>query len=118
MNSFQLKGKLLFGFPANEEAVKAYKQSIKLLNDFIDDKKYLVGDHLTIADISVSATTSSLQTFGVSDLSEYPNLKRWLLDIKASVPYFDEINGISSEEIMAYLTKMKAFFAKQYGLQV
>ena len=111
MNSFQLKGKPLFGFPANEEAVKAYKQSVKLLNDLIGDKKYLVGDHLTIADLSVSATTSSLQTFG-QDLSEYPNLKRWLLDIKAVVPYFDKINGISSEEMMAYATKMKEFIIK------
>ena len=110
-NFFLSKAKPLFGFPPNEDAVNAYKQTIKLLNDLIGDKKYLVGDHLTIADLSVSATTSGQLIFD-KDLSEYPNLKRWLLDMKADVPYFDEINGIPLDEMMAYMMKMKAFVSK------
>ena len=83
------------------------------MNDLIGDKKYLIGDHLTIADLSVSATLSHQLILGC-DLSEYPDLKRWLLDMKADVPYFDEINGISSEQLMAYLMKVKEFLIKYY----
>lgn len=45
----------------SEEALQNLKDVIKLLDGFLEDSNFVAGDHLTIADISIIATMSTIE---------------------------------------------------------
>ena len=102
---------LFTGKPATEEVLKAFNDNLKLANQLIGDNKYLLGDHLTIADLSVLATTSGLISTD-HDFTDIPNVKRWIKDLISTLPYYSEINNFEPAELMAYFGKIKEFLAK------
>ena len=102
----------MFGFPVSEQAEKALKDNLKLLEQLIGDKKYLVGDQVTLADLSILASTRGLISMD-HDLTELPNFKRYATTLPNELAYFDEINDFNKEEVMAFVDKMKGFLAKQ-----
>ena len=59
---------------------------LKILNKHLVGKDYLVGDSLTIADLSNSAYMFWLDDVGI-DVNEYPNVKDWLDKITA-LPHY------------------------------
>ncbi|CAG2170515.1 unnamed protein product [Oppiella nova] len=97
------------GLEMSEENKTKFNDTIKLLDQLIGNNKYVAGSNLTIADLSVLATTNSLIIFDM-DLSPYPNFKTWMTGLTEELPYFDEINKFENEDIMGYMAKMKAFF--------
>ena len=101
----------MFGIQVTEQAEKALQDNLKLLNQLIGDKKYLVGDQVTLADLSVLATTWSLIS-NDHDLTEIPNFKRYATTLSKELPYFEEINYYTREEVMAFAEKRKALLAK------
>ncbi|XP_060520842.1 glutathione S-transferase 1-like [Cylas formicarius] len=48
------------------------------LNKFLDNRVWLAGDSVTIADISLLATTTSLNSVIPVDAAQFPNVVRWL----------------------------------------
>jgi len=70
------------------------KRWLKVLNDYWigPDKKYLLGDQITIADyFGVGLVT--LGEVIKADLSAYPNVKRWL-DTMKKLPSWDKVNEV------------------------
>lgn len=59
---------------------------LKILNKHLDGKNYLVGDGLTIADLSNAAYMYWLDDVEIN-VSNYPNLERWLNNISALQHY-------------------------------
>lgn len=59
---------------------------LKILNKNLDGKNYLVGDSLTIADLSNSAYMFWLDDVGIN-ANDYPNIKRWLNNI-TTLPHY------------------------------
>lgn len=59
---------------------------LKILNKNLDGKDYLVGDSLTIADLSNSAYLYWLDDVGI-DVVDYPNIDNWLKNI-AALPHY------------------------------
>lgn len=47
------------------------------------------GDNLTLADISLASTVSTIELAKTGDLSKYPNVTAWLERCKATVPGYD-----------------------------
>lgn len=45
----------------SEEALQKLKDVIKLLDGFLEESNFVAGDHLTIADISIIATMSTIE---------------------------------------------------------
>jgi len=83
----------LFGKVPTEQQVTAYKNNAKLVDTLIGDNKYIAGgEQLTIADLSLLATTTLLSIEDYQDFDECPNLKRWFTALQTELPYFDEIN--------------------------
>ena len=91
--------------------MKLLKENLKILDIIIGDMKYFVGDHLTIADLSVLATTHMLQSLG-PDLEAYPNFKRWLTVLIAELPSYKKYCEIDLDEMMAFIKGMQALWAK------
>ncbi|KPJ14264.1 Glutathione S-transferase 1, isoform D [Papilio machaon] len=63
------------GQPANEEHLKQLKGSLDFLNTFLEGSKYAAGEELTLADLSLVATVSTIDTAGIS-IADYPNVVR------------------------------------------
>jgi glutathione S-transferase len=70
------------------------KKWLKVLNDhFIGPKnQYLAGDHITIADYFGAALVTLGETVRV-DFSKYPNVQRWLNNMK-KLPNWGKINEV------------------------
>ncbi|EDW28062.1 GL27301 [Drosophila persimilis] len=75
-----------FGPP---EAWKKIENGFELLNTFLEDQEYVAGSNLTIADISILATISTIEVVDF-DLKKYPNVARWYANAKKVTPGWDE----------------------------
>ncbi len=70
------------GPDANEvkKGEEAFARVATVLNQHLDGRSYLVGDHLTLADISVAAILMFAKAARLP-LEQYPNIKRWCATI-------------------------------------
>ena len=98
------------GVDPPEDKLNALKNNLKLMDQLIGDNKFLTGSNLTIADLSIVATTSILD-FMEFDVSDYPNFKRWFSTLKSELQYFNEVNHFDKEEFQTNIEKMKAKMA-------
>ena len=87
------------------------------MNQLIGDKTYLVDNHLTIADLSLSASLSFLIYYNY-DLTDYPNISRWYISLSKLLPYFEEINGFTSDEANEIVSKMQEVFKKLLNYEI
>ena len=104
---------LFTGAQAPEDKVKAFKDTLKLVDTLIGDNNYLSGDHLTIADFAILSTCVGLDGKGFSSAADllltddYPNAKRWLERLRTELPFYEEINDFDAEFIKEYAEKIK-----------
>ncbi|CAG2169353.1 unnamed protein product [Oppiella nova] len=102
--------KVFLGVDPPQDKVDAVNNIIKIIDTVIGDNKYLTGDELTIADLSLLAGTIYIE-WAQYDLSEYPNYQRWYSYLKTDLAYFAEINEFSEEEKHQMVDKVRAKFA-------
>lgn len=86
--------------PANPENMKKMDEAMEFLNTFLNGQKWAVGDHMTIADISLAATVSTYEVANY-DFSKYPNVQKWFAQCKSSMPGYD-INQAGCNEFKKY----------------
>lgn len=87
--------------PADPEKFKKMEEAFEFLNIFLEKNKFAVGDHLTVADLSLLATVSSYEVASF-DFSKYANVTRWYNSIKNSAPGF-EINQAGAAEFKIFM---------------
>jgi len=63
--------------PAAAKAVEEIKKPVKVLDDHLHDREYLLGKEFTIADLNV-ASVSSLAAFVKLDFTATPAAQKWL----------------------------------------
>ncbi|XP_064549870.1 glutathione S-transferase 1-1-like [Drosophila montana] len=78
-----------FNKPADPENFKKVESAFALLNTFLEGQQYVAGKRLTIADISILASVSTVVTVGFS-LSSYPNVAKWYEHVQKVTPGWDE----------------------------
>lgn len=86
--------------PANPENFKKMEEAMEFFNTFLSGQKWAVGDHMTIADISLAATVSTYEV-GSFDFSKYPNVQKWFAQCKSSMPGYD-LNQAGCNEFKKY----------------
>lgn len=86
--------------PANPENFKKMEEAMDFFNTFLSGQKWAVGDHMTIADISLAATISTYEV-GSFDFSKYPNVQKWFAQCKSSMPGYD-LNQAGCNEFKKY----------------
>ena len=87
-----------------KEAIDELKGKIALLNTLIGDKKYLTGDHVTLADYSIFIFGLYLEKHcSTFDMNEFPNVKKWIETLSNEHPHVVEIvsNFDGIEELKA-----------------
>lgn len=107
---FAAQGKLLrpklFGpvKELNPDDEKAYRDCLQYLDKRLGDggRKFMLSDHLTIADMSLAATF----TFAAAcdyDLGEFKNLVAYLERMKSAIPNYGEINNKPVENMKKFI---------------
>ena len=102
----------MFGAPASEDKLKAFKDKLELLDKLIGQNKYVTGDDLTIADLSIFAGLSIFPIINF-DYSEYPNLRRWYDDLMKEHPIISELNKKVTEGLAEFQQKIKKLISQQ-----
>lgn len=85
---------------AREEVTHAFN----LLESFFTDNLYLIGNTLTIADISCVPSVTQLEFILPVDGAKYPKIRAWL-DRTAKLPYFYELNTKPLAELKENMPK-------------
>lgn len=62
------------------------------LETFLQGKQFAAGDTITLADYSLATTASQLNQIIPITSSKYPEITRWLGNVREEVPFFDEID--------------------------
>ncbi|WP_394182948.1 glutathione S-transferase family protein [Marinomonas posidonica] len=65
------------------ERIQQGQTALKLMDNQLSKQNFLAGDHLTLADISLFAYTHVAEEGGAYQLSDYPNVQRWIQAIQA-----------------------------------
>lgn len=81
-----------------EDKIEPMYAAYDILEVFLAKDPFLVGNNLTIADISVSITVLLLQVYAPVMETKYPKITAWLKRISKTIPFFDELNASSTEQ--------------------
>ncbi|XP_013142368.1 PREDICTED: glutathione S-transferase 1, isoform D-like [Papilio polytes] len=94
------------GQPANEEHLKQLQGSLNFFNTFLEGSKFAAGEELTLADLSLVATVSTIDLAGIS-IADYPNVVRWFELVKKTAPNYEEANGKGLKIFKAMIDSLK-----------
>lgn len=87
--------------------IESFKSSFDILEAFLATDPFLVGQNLTIADISVALTVLMIDIFAPLNTEKHPKTLAWLKRVRETVPVFDEINAEKLEEFkQIFLSKL------------
>lgn len=93
------------------ELDKVYQENLSYLDKRLannSESKFLFGDHLTIADISLCAHFSFTLSFDY-DLSKYKRLVDYIDRMKAAIPDYSKINNEAEENMKKFIkSKLEA----------
>lgn len=94
-----------------QEKIDNLYRAYELLNDTLVDD-YIVGSHLTLADLSCAASIASMHAIFPIDAGKYPKLAGWI-DRVAKLPYYKATNQDGAEELaQLYRAKLEENRAK------
>lgn len=65
------------GAPQDPAKLEKINEAMKFLDIFLEGEKYVAGDNLTVADLTIVATVSTLEVVGY-DLTPYKNVSRFV----------------------------------------
>jgi len=84
---------MIFGGPTSPDpgSLANAKNAFKILNTFLEGQRFVTGDTLTVADLTLVATVSSFDIMNF-DLAPYKNVIRWYTQVKITTPGYDELN--------------------------
>ncbi|XP_077534968.1 glutathione S-transferase 1-like [Haemaphysalis longicornis] len=93
--------------PTPEDLDFLDEKVIKGFEHVIGDGKFVLGDKLSLADLSVAAHLTLILEAPYLDAGKYPKLKSYYERVKAELPYFDEINEPGIKALGKRVAEMK-----------
>lgn len=82
---------LLRGEDPEPDKIQAYKDKLTVFDTLLGGNKYANGENLTLADLALLASISTMGTIDF-DYSGFPNIQKWLSGLEAELPYHNEVN--------------------------
>ncbi|EDX13230.1 GD18820 [Drosophila simulans] len=73
----------------DQEALDKANAAFGFLNTFLEGQEFVAGNQLTVADIVLLATVSTVEMFAF-DLSKFPNVERWLKNAPKVTPGWEQ----------------------------
>ena len=100
-----MKASFCHKVPIQEADMSGIRDKLKTLDDALQGKQYLVGDHLTLADLALVVTLSMLEMMPTVDTKEFTEVTEWKEGLKKRLPYYQEINQKGLDETLAFMTR-------------
>ena len=95
---------MFLGVKPSKKVIELFNDKISILNQFIGNRNYVVGNHLTLADLSIYSIEPYIEIMGFP-LHQYPNVIRWINQIRYDCSYLNKIS--SSDEIEDFINSIK-----------
>lgn len=86
-----------------QDKLDAIQKAYNILELFLVSDPFLVGQNLTIADISAATSVLALETYAQVNANKHPNIIAWLHRVRETIPFFDEINGETTKSLREIL---------------
>ncbi|XP_055301829.1 glutathione S-transferase 1-like isoform X2 [Sitodiplosis mosellana] len=83
-----------------EERVKEIQTAWDILERFLSETPYVCGNDLTIADLCLVATASSLTENVPLDAKKHTKILQWI-DRLSKLPYYEKTNGVGARGLQA-----------------
>lgn len=79
------------GIEVPKEKIHTIYEAYEIFQNILGDDKYLIGDHLTVADLcAISLISSTDLIYAPIESEKYPKLSAWFTRMKA-LPFYDEM---------------------------
>ncbi|KAK3276340.1 hypothetical protein CYMTET_15577 [Cymbomonas tetramitiformis] len=91
---------------ARPSAVKELTRVMEFLERALSRHNFVVGDSLTIADLSAHTEIAQCLDFGLADLSNFPSILRWI-DRVRKLPGYKESHDKMLQRLVGYVDKVK-----------
>ena len=103
---------VLFGGPTpGADKDERAKEVLGWLNDFIKPTGYVAGtDHLTVADLALLASFSTMAATENFDMTDYPETTAWFEKVKGEVPNYETACGEGAAAFGAFFKSKKEWF--------
>lgn len=82
---------MMQGQQLNPELVAKLDETLEFLEVFLDKTSFVAGDKLTVADLCILASITTIDVTVGHDLSKYQHIQRWYAQMKESVGGYQEI---------------------------
>lgn len=107
-----LKGASEYPADAIDEIHSAYN----FMEAFLKDDPFLVGNHMTVADLCCLATVSTSQIAAPICSKRYPKLHDWF-DRLSDLPFYEEVNGKGVEAFREFVLSTMSSNKKKYSIR-
>lgn len=99
-------GPMFFDYPRTEQGLQRVHMVLGVFEEYFKrlGKKYVAGDHVTIADISLALSTTVLEAIKL-DLSPYPLVNGWYERFRKENPGLWTLAQKALDEVSNYETK-------------
>lgn len=122
MNCFQVLNLFYtFQFPhvfmgkdLDEGKEKIFQNALDLLEGFLTKDRYVAGDFLSLADLSILASVTTMQVLDY-DFSKWPRVTEWMAMLKNQLPYFDEVNQKALDDFKAMIPYLRELRKRSDG---
>ena len=88
---------MFLGVKPSKKVIEMFVDKISILNRFIANRNYVVGNHLTLADLSIYSIEHYIEMMKFP-LHKYPNVIRWINQIRYDCSYFNQTSLIEVDE--------------------
>ncbi|XP_014663421.1 PREDICTED: glutathione S-transferase 1, isoform C-like [Priapulus caudatus] len=82
----------LFGKTPAADAEEAVLAQLRHVDRMLSERKYLVSDHVTLADICVLSSVTFLECFGNFSIDQFENVSLWVDQLKRELRCYDVVN--------------------------
>lgn len=87
----------------SRHAIDQIHDAYAVLETFLETDLFLVGEQMTLADVCMACTITTLNPLVPIDDSKFPNILAWLNRLREEIQFFDELNQDFSLEYCAVL---------------
>jgi len=102
---YHFRGKTFLNTPLVKGEERWGHDALKVLEEILTRTPYAAGDKLTLADIALIATVTSIWAIGLwGDIcSQYPVVTAWYYKCKQEMPGYEELNGKPNRDFMDFI---------------
>lgn len=89
-----------------QEKIDPMIAAFDILESFLASDPFLVGQNLTIADISIAITIPFLERYAPLSIDKHAKMLAWLNRVNETIPFFDEMNGKYKKQYHDLITSL------------